>query len=234
MSEKTVQTILEKALTNQTFAQKLAEAPEQTLAAYKHDLTDAEMAALQNMNPMLLSTLGAVMKKQQPRPKWWQPTSFKELGGSFLSLVLMAVLVFALIQTYRLINTPPLVVSVGGNEQMVDTFGRAQALLNMFFPLFSAVVTFWLGVAIEGRRADRHEAEAEEEKNGRQQAEAQRNAMRVTTSQTLGKLLNIMSTHEESGQVLRSAQPKTIEPSTHQRIIQAIQEAQQSLLELEN
>lgn len=231
MSEKTVQTIVEKAISDKTFAQKLAKAPTQVLAAYKNDLTEAEMAALQNMNPILLGAIAATMQKQQPRPSWWQPTSFKELGGSFLSLVLMGILIFALSQTYRLVNTPPMVVSVGGNEQMVDTFSRAQTLLNMVFPLFSAVVTFWLGVAIESRRADKHEAEAEEEKNGRQQAEAQRNAMRTTTSQTLGKLLNIMSTSDPANTDLRSAHPKSAESATHHRLLQAIQEAQQRLLE---
>lgn len=233
MSEKTVQTIVEKAINDKTFAQKLATTPAEALATYKNDLTEAEMAAMQNMNPILLGAITATLQKQPPRPAWWQPTSFRELGGSFLSLVLIGVLVFALIQTYMLINTPPLVVSVGGNEQMVDTFDRAQALLNMFFPLFSAVVTFWLGVAIEGRRADRHEAEAEEEKNGRQQAEAQRNAMRATTAQTLGKLLAIMSASDTHSQELRSAHPKSAESSTYNRLLQAIQEAQQSLLDID-
>lgn len=69
-------------------------------------------------------------------------------------------------------GTPaPLTYDIEGNIQVVDTFGRAKDLLNIFFPLFGAVVTFWLGVAVEGRRADHNEAEAKQAKVEKEAAE---------------------------------------------------------------
>src|SRR5262245_19158543 len=39
---------------------------------------------------------------------------------------------------------------------MLDPFARTMDLLTLLLPLFSAAVSFWLGVAIEGRRADQN------------------------------------------------------------------------------
>jgi hypothetical protein len=45
--------------------------------------------------------------------------------------------------------------------QMVDSYGRAKDILSIVMPLFSAAVTFWLGVAVEGGRADTNARTAE-------------------------------------------------------------------------
>ena len=50
----------------------------------------------------------------------------------------------------------------------------------MIVPLFGAVVTFWLGVAIEGRRADEHKENATQA--GKERDEAKESERKKTTT----------------------------------------------------
>jgi hypothetical protein len=71
-------------------------------------------------------------------------------------------------------------VDVGGSLQTVDEYGRAKDLLLVIVPLFGAVVTFWLGVAIEGRRADEHKENAAQA--GKERDEAKESERKKTTT----------------------------------------------------
>lgn len=102
---------------------------------------------------------------------WWSKVSFKEWCAAGVSLVLIGLLIGVLIPTYSIANSLPQVVKVGDAYQLVDTFSRAKDLLVILFPLFGAVVTFWLGTAIEGKRADENQQKADAEAKNRAEAE---------------------------------------------------------------
>lgn len=184
MSQEVVENIIRRAATDSAFRKKLSSEPNAALEEYKDKLTDAERAALKAIKNEVMEGFAAVLKKEE-RP-WWQPASFKELGGALLSLFLIGLLLYAAWQTYGLINVTPQTYDVGDNTQVVDTFSRAKDLLNILFPLLSAVVTFWLGVAVEGRRADDLSHTADQEREERLNAEAARadaeNTARKTTA----------------------------------------------------
>lgn len=73
------------------------------------------------------------------------------------------------------------------NAQLGSVGDRAKDLLNILFPLFGAVVTFWLGVAVEGRRADQNQATAEKESQERANAEARERAIKANAAAKLGE-----------------------------------------------
>lgn len=172
MSQEVLETIIRRAATDSAFRKQLLNNPAVALKEYKNKLTSPEMDALKAMKAEVIEGFAAVLKKEE-RP-WWLPASFKELGAAFLSLFLIGLLLYAAAQTYNLINIIPQTYQVGDNTQVVDTFSRAKDLLNILFPLFGAVVTFWLGVAVEGRRADDASNAANQEREERRNAETAR------------------------------------------------------------
>lgn len=97
-------------------------------------------------------------ERKQP---WWQPSSFKEIFGGALSLVLIGLLCYVAGKTFGMMDVLPQAVNVGNATQVVDTYARSKDLLTTLFPLFGAVVTFWLGVAVEGKRADQNQDTAD-------------------------------------------------------------------------
>jgi hypothetical protein len=80
--------------------------------------------------------------------------TFKEIGAAVLSLVLVIACVPVIFVAAGQIGSQPTAVKVGDATVVVDGYARAKELLGILFPLLSATVTFWLGVAVEGRRAD--------------------------------------------------------------------------------
>jgi len=113
---------------------------------------------------------------------WLRSISFKELIGAVLSGVLIGLLCFVTARTFGMMDVLPQTVTVGETVQLVDTYARSKELLSTLFPLFAAVVTFWLGVAIEGKRADQNRDAAEmavaESKTIKAQSAAQVDAAR--------------------------------------------------------
>jgi len=94
--------------------------------------------------------------------KWYVPGSFKDLIAAVLSVVLMVLLLIAVAQTYRLISAPPAAVEVGDTMVQWSSYDRASTFFSTLFPLFSAVVTFYLGAAIESKRGDEAAERAEQ------------------------------------------------------------------------
>lgn len=178
MAQVTVDSILQRAAADANFRNQLLTEPEAALAPYVGQLSEDELAALSTLHPALFQSMTSVVAAAQADQPWYRPASFKELGGAFLSVVLLLLMLYAAMRTFSMLNAAPLIVDLGDSKQVIDTFDRAKEALNIFFPLFSAVVTFWLGVAIESRRADRNEEEAAVQRQERQQAEAITRAVR--------------------------------------------------------
>jgi hypothetical protein len=93
--------------------------------------------------------------------KWYQPSSFKGAVAAGLSLVLMLLLLYAVVRTYGLISTPPTAVEIGETTVQWSSYDRATAFFNVLLPLFTAVVTFYLGASVEGKRGDKAEERAD-------------------------------------------------------------------------
>lgn len=143
----------------------------------------------------------------QEQKKWWQPEGFKELGAAVLSLALVILLFYTISQVFSLLDTLPKTVLVGDAIQVVDVYDRAKNLLLILFPLFSAVISFWLGVAVEGRRADANEAQALNESAKREAAEQKEATVRQQTGHVLGTM---------KGSLMAMSTAKIGQPSTLQ------------------
>ena len=190
MSSKVVKETIEKALRDEAFAQKLFSNPDEALADVADKLTDEEKASLKALTPDTLKGFSAVLKDEGEKPpgKWYTPGSFKEFGGAVLSLSLVILMFYAVFEVYGMVAVAPTTYTVGDNEMVVDTYLRSKDLFLLLFPLFSAVVTFWLGVAIEGRRADANQDAADTAREAQQQAEESETAVRTEAAGALGKV----------------------------------------------
>jgi hypothetical protein len=180
MSREAVNEIIAKARTDRAFEQQLLDDPAAALDPYAERLTAQEKEQLSSIraDPFTL----AALIDERPEP-WWRsftPGSFKEVGGSVLSLVLVLAFMTLLIVALVRIGSDPRAVDVGGSSQTVDEYSRAKDLLLVIVPLFGAVVTFWLGVAVEGRRADEHKQNAAQA--GKERDEAKESERKKTTT----------------------------------------------------
>jgi hypothetical protein len=182
MSADIVQAVLKKLGNDPEFRQRMREDAAATLEKdyTKEQLTDIEKMALVEMATGFVNDIKTSLKS------WWKPTSFKEIGGATLSLVLLGLLIYATTQLFGLVNAIPQVVTVGNTNQVVDTYSRAKDLFSILFPLFAAVVSFWLGTAIEGQRADQNQQTAENESNKRETAEKSTGKIKAIAAGSLG------------------------------------------------
>ncbi|MEM7799563.1 MAG: hypothetical protein AAF633_10265 [Chloroflexota bacterium] len=155
--------VLSNIIRDPQFAQKLKEDPENVLAPYA--LSNEEATILSGLDESLLSALRQRETNAEPTRGWLQPANFREAGAGVLSLLLILLLVYTVFATLAQMNTAPITYQVNDTELVVDPFERAKDLLGIIFPLFGAVVTFWLGVSVEGRRADKNEEEAQRERD---------------------------------------------------------------------
>lgn len=169
MTQATVDSVVQRAAVDAAFRQQLSSQADSALAPYREQLSAEELALLRSLAPSLARLNPAAAP---PPASPWRPASFKELGAATLSLALIFLLLYSALQTFGLVSTAPTVLQVGDSVQLIDPFERAQEALNIFFPLFSAVVTFWLGIAVEGRRADQAQQQAEAAQAGQQEAQA--------------------------------------------------------------
>lgn len=167
MSTILLQDLIERAAHDDDFRARLTSQPEQALQPYADSLTAEETEALRASVAVL------ARRPNLSKHDWYRPNSFKEIGAAALSLILIVLLLYAAIRTYQTADAQPTQVIVGEFTQLIDPHDRARDLLNIFFPLFSAVVTFWLGVAVEGRRADRNEAIVDDARAAQASSEAQ-------------------------------------------------------------
>lgn len=191
MTTKAVEEIIEKATTDTIFRKQLASNPDQALSPFQDKLTAEELSALKSITPALLEgTAGLISStadKEPPAPPWYQPSSFKEAGGALLSIILIIMLFVVANRVFQQIDSPPFTVAVGDSQQLVDPFDRAKDLLNILFPLVSAVITFWLGVAVEGKRAEANAETAKQERKGRHKAEQREGRAKSTFKSTLAR-----------------------------------------------
>lgn len=169
MSNPTIELVMTRAIREEKFRELLIQQPEAVLEPY--NLTDDDKKILLGVDKDLWNVLSRV--EVSPPKKWYKPDSFKEAGATIISLVLLILLIGIAIVAVTLIDNTPLTYQVGDNVQFVDTFQRAKDLLSLFFPLFGALISFWLGVTVEGRRGDQLQEQVDVEKQGREEAQAQ-------------------------------------------------------------
>jgi hypothetical protein len=107
---------------------------------------------------------------------------------AIVTLVLLVLLFIAVYSVFdRLDSDPKAILGTDGTViTQRDSYARAKDFFVIVFPLFSAVATFWLGAAIEGKRADQSEADAKEK--GKEAAKSQDQLKAVLDSSQSGVL----------------------------------------------
>jgi hypothetical protein len=181
MSREAVKEIIAKARTDRAFEQQLLDDPATALTPYADRLSAEEVERLSSVRADPFALAALIDERPDPWRRSLTPSSFKEAGGSVLSLVLVLAFMTLVIVALVRIGSDPRAVDVGGSSQTVDEYGRAKDLPLVIVPLFGAVVTFWLGVAVEGRRADEHKqnaAQAGKERDEAKESEARRRRRR--------------------------------------------------------
>jgi len=227
MSQDVVETVLEKIGSDSKFRERMMKDTFTTLDKdYPNKLTEDEKAALKKMVAGFAADL-----KQAARP-WWQPPSFKELGGAFLSLALIALLFWVVAITFGVINVLPQVVKIGDTVQVIDTYSRAKDLLSILFPLFGAVVTFWLGVAVEGKRADQNQETAEKANKDLANVQEKDKNVKVALAGKIGEAKGQAKSQRESikGRLKAAGEPVTdSEVLRLDAILSSLEEAEKAI-----
>ena len=151
MSEA-LEELIEKAAKDPAFAKALGENPSHALVGYPN-LTPDEKAAMKAI------AAGAKVGRG------WLPGTYKDVGAGVLSI--LTALLFGLVLVALLLNiqTPPVFTVIPGSDPVqsisFQPFERVQVAFNAILPLFGALFAFWLGVKVEGQRADAAEQRAD-------------------------------------------------------------------------
>jgi hypothetical protein len=169
MSRKAVTKVLEQAASDAAFRSRLAADPDGAFAGF--DLDAAERDELRGLGPETLAALPGLAGGEGSALRRIVPTTFKEWGAAILSLLLLAIFAVLLLVWALRIGTDPRGVSIGDTTVTIDEFQRGKDIVTILLPLVGAVISFWLGVAVEGKRADENKQSAENEKDARQTAE---------------------------------------------------------------
>jgi hypothetical protein len=166
--------------------------------------TDVEdVLARARRDPELRRQLLKELVATPPPAATWRrafvPSSFKEGGALVLTAVLAIVFAAMLVVTLSRLGSDPHGVEIGGTTREVDEFGRAKDLLGVVVPLFAAAVTFWLGVAVEGRRADQNEDAAHSEAAQREIAQAEAHRIGNRASEALAEASGALTPATSAG-----------------------------------
>jgi hypothetical protein len=144
--------LVKKAATDSAFAEELGKDPGQAFVGYP-DLTHDEKAAL------------TAIAAGANGPRGWLPGTYKDVGAGVLSI--LTALSFGVVLAALLLNigTPPVFTVIPGSDPVqsisFQPFERVQVAFNAVLPLFGALFAFWLGVKVEGQRADAAEQRAD-------------------------------------------------------------------------
>jgi hypothetical protein len=188
MSQNNVEDVLKRLSSDSEFRKKVKKDPSATLDKEYPKLGQDEKEALKNM------VIGFAADLKEGRWSWLKPTSFKEFGGALLSAALVGLLIVVAHKTFAMMNVLPQAVDIGSTVQVVDTYARSRDLLSTLFPLFAAVVTFWLGVAVEGKRADQNKETAEKSSAARTRAALEMGAVESPAKSLVTQLQAIRKT----------------------------------------
>lgn len=199
MSKETVQEILGKAAKDKTFRDLLTKEPDKALKEYEGKLTTDELANLKAVKPEVLEGFAGVLSSEQSKSPW-KPASFKEAGGAVLTIVLLVLVLWSAQQAFVLLKATPITYPVGDSTGTIDPFQRAKDLLSVFFPIVSALTTFWLGTAVGAQQAEQSQEQADQAREGEQDANQNRLTTLAFTNQALGawkaKLASEVRTNE--------------------------------------
>jgi hypothetical protein len=113
-----------------------------------------------------LDALGAVSKTDKENTeRQAQATSSHGNLGRILQLTLSGILValFVVIAGLTLvrIDAAPKSVLMGDRIEMYDPFVRAKDLLTLLIPLFTTIVSFWLGFSIQEKKVNQERVKRE-------------------------------------------------------------------------
>lgn len=160
MSAEELQQVVRKAINDASFRQRLLTDPDATLKAYAN-LTADERRALKGLSPLLFEAVESAVDAERKGP-WWIPSSFREAGALFFSILTALGTAFMLFVVVGFINAGPSSTQVGDSVQTFQPFDRAKDVFAIVLPLFSAALAYWVGASSEGKRADAAEDKAKD------------------------------------------------------------------------
>ncbi len=188
--------VYKKVLQDEKFGQTLDENPDEILKSFALD--EAEITFLKSLRPTLRHTLRLREQTLKKPRRWYKPANFREAAAAVLSGFLLGLLVYAVWAAFSQVNEVPIMVEQGGNTQFIDPFDRAKELLDILFPLLGAVVTFWLGVTVEGRRADQNEADAKQARIEKDVEEGKKQVALAEAAKTRTEAIEILDEAEDA------------------------------------
>lgn len=186
MSSEGVKKLLARAAEEPTFRARLESDPASVLDQ-DSTLGTEEKASLKALPVSVLSAMVDAATTPARATASMKPT-FKEWGAMGLTVVLVLIFIPVLVKTLGAIDTDPHGVAIGGATQLVDPFAKSKDLLSIVLPLLGAAITFWLGVAIEGKRADTNGKAADDAKQDSKEAKDRESETRTTAAEALGRV----------------------------------------------
>jgi hypothetical protein len=120
----------------------------------------------QEFKDQLLNTLDTETDRTRKKKKLRSLFSNLKMEVVFqiiLTAILIAVFVVFVYLTYIQINTRPEgILMSDGHMEMYDPFSRAKDLLILIIPVFTTVISFWLGYSVQERKVIEAKTSAEE------------------------------------------------------------------------
>jgi F0F1-type ATP synthase assembly protein I len=178
MSQEKLEVIIELATSDPAFRRKLIQDPDGTLKPYldRKDITTDEADAIKAIKEAVWEGIHDTVEQQTKR-KWYQPANFREFASGALTLVIVFIVLYVLGWLVDFANTNPKGITIGSNTETVDYFQRTKDLFLIVLPLLSAAISYWLGVTVEGKRADAAQEQADQANASAKQSIAQTSAV---------------------------------------------------------
>jgi hypothetical protein len=97
-----------------------------------------------------------------------------------LTGILIAVFLAYAYLTFVQINTRPVGIPMeDGHMEMFDPYGRAKDLLTLVIPMFTTVISFWLGFSIQEKKVNQAKQDANHERAMHEKADDMRQKMEM-------------------------------------------------------
>ena len=111
------------------------------------------------------------IKKKEPQSKF--PNLKKEAVFQVVLTGILTVLfiLFVYLTFTQLTTRPEEIPMSGGHMEMYDPFTRAKDILTLILPLFTTVLSFWLGFHIQEKKVDQAESTANNQREMREKAD---------------------------------------------------------------
>jgi hypothetical protein len=191
-SEAEIQNTLEKVLADNDFRKQFLDAVNKLFREDK------------NFKNQLLSSLDARSKSRLSNLK----------AGVLIQIILTGILIAVFLAyvylTFAQINTRPMGIPMeDGHMEMFDPYSRAKDLLILIIPMFTTVISFWLGFSIQEKKVNQAKEDANNEREMHQNADEMRQKMEMKMAK-VEQVTTIMPENEVSKHIHKIMENESI------------------------